>query len=135
MSASSALQAAIVMAMRGNAALSAAVGARISDVPEINTQYPCISLGNTSFFPERQDCFRRIVETVQIDVWTRAETQRHPCKDICGLVVDVLDQADLTLADPYSLARCELRLARVMDDPDGITHHGVLQFECEVVYA
>ncbi|WHZ35754.1 DUF3168 domain-containing protein [Sagittula sp. MA-2] len=132
MSASEALQKAVYEALQGDAALTALVADRVYDVPLSGAAYPYISFGPTDFYPERQDCFKRRTETFQIDVWADDDMDRAPCKAICNAVVALLDQARLSLDDPYAMGRCELRLARVMDDPDGITKHGVLQFEAEV---
>ena len=132
MSASSALQKAIVAAMKANAGIAALVGVRIYDEAPVEPVYPYISLGPTSFFTNRQDCFKRRTETVQIDIWDRSPARRQPCKAICDAIVAALDAAKLSLDDPYALARIDLVLARFMDDPDGIAKHGVLQFTCEV---
>jgi predicted transcriptional regulator len=132
MSASSALQKAILDALQADVTLAGMVGDRIYDVPPGRPRKPYVSLGPTSFFPERRDCMNSRTETVQIDVWTEDKERRQLCKAICDAVVAVLDQADLSLDDPYALGRCDLLLARIMDDPDDITRHGVLQFECEV---
>lgn len=132
MSASSALQKAIIAAMRGDATLSALVGDRIYDEPPSGATKPFVSLGPTSFFPDPRDCIPTRIETVQIDVWTAGQNRRQPCKAICNAVEGVLDGATLSLDDPYALGTCDLTLGRVLDDPDGITKHGVLQFRCEV---
>lgn len=132
MSASSALQAGIYAALQGDAALTSLVSGRVYDVPMDGVSYPHISFGPSSFTPERRDCITSRTEVFQIDVWARDGLRQQPCKAIVDTVVDLLDQPQIALADPYSLARMELVLSRVVRDPDGITTHGVVQFECEV---
>lgn len=132
MSASSALQKAVIAAMRGDATLASLVGDRIYDVPPGGAPKPFVSLGPTSFFPDPRDCMPARIETIQVDVWTVDQSRRQPCKAICNAVEAVLDGATLALDDPYALGTCDLTLGRVLDDPDGITKHGVLQFRCEV---
>lgn len=132
MSASSALQKAVWQALTGDPAVSALVGDRVYDVPPDEPGVPYLSFGPSSVVTERRDGFRSRTEAVQIDVWTRDGLRRQPCKAICDAVIDLLDQGRLTLDHPYGFARMDLVLARVMRDPDGITTHGVLQFEAEV---
>ncbi|GAA4218617.1 hypothetical protein GGQ68_002510 [Sagittula marina] len=134
MSASSALQKVIIAALLADSGVAQAVGNRVFDRAPKGVRYPYVSLGPSSFFPERRDCMTARVETVQLDVWARNNERRQPCKAICDAVEAALDMADLSLEDPYGLGRFELRLSRVLDDPDGITTHGVMQFEAEVTY-
>ncbi len=119
-------------ALIANADVAALVGDRVYDVPPREPQFPYVSFGPNSYQPERQDCFARRMEVFQIDCWTRDLERSQPLKAICDAVVGALDTVTLTLDEPYATGRVELILARTMDDPDGITRHGVLQFECEV---
>lgn len=132
MSASSALQAAVYAALQADASLTALVSDRVYDVPPDGAAAPYVSFGPSTFVTERRDGFASRTETIQIDVWTRDQRARQPCKAIMDAVNDVLDQGNLSLADPYGLARMDLVLSRLIDDPDGITKHGVLQYSCEV---
>ena len=120
-------------ALRADATLTGMVSARIYDVAPSGADYPHVSLGPTSFFPERRDCMTSRVETFQIDVWARDHERRQPCKAICDAVTTALDMANLSLDDPYALSGLELTLGQVMDDPDGITKHGVLRFEAGII--
>jgi hypothetical protein len=131
-SASSALQKAIVDALKAHPTVSSLVGDRVYDQPPKGADKPYISLGPSDFRPERRDCMKVRTETVQIDVWDGNQRRQQPCKEICDAVVAALDATRLDLADPYAIGRCDLILARVLNDRDGITKHGVLQFEFEV---
>lgn len=132
MSASSALQKAIYTALQTDAGLTALVGDRVYDVPPASATFPYVNLGDASFYPERQDGFSRRVEAITVHCWTRDQLRRQPCKAICDAIAAALDMSNLALDDPFGLSRLELTLSRVMDDPDGITKHGVLQFEAEI---
>lgn len=132
MSASRALQVAVVAALRGDPAVAAIVGQKVLDRPEPRTPKPYISMGPESFEPLRQDCFKRRVAVLQIDAWARDAYDRVPCKDLVDAIVGALDQAKLDLAHPHDLSRCDVILARVIDDPDGITTHGIVQIETEI---
>lgn len=132
MSRSTALQVAIIAALREDPGVVAIVGQRSYDVPPGKPTYPFISLGPATVTTGRPDGYRSRVEVVQVDAWAKDERQRQPIKALADAVIDALDQADLDLVGPYGLSRIDLLLSRVMDDPDGITKHAVLQFECEV---
>lgn len=132
MSASSALQKAIIAALKADAGVAAIVAGRVYDVPPQSAVQPYLSLGPTQTRTMRQDCFRRRVEVIQIDAWSGEQRQRQPIKALADAIITALDQADLSLDDPYGLGRLDLLLSLVQDDPDGITKHAVLQFEAEV---
>lgn len=132
MSASSALQKAISEALVADAAVGALVGGRIYEVPPDGAQHPYISFGPSSYYPERRDCHDGRIESFQVNVWTEDQREMQPCKEICDAVVSALDMANLSLEDPYSLSRINLQLGRILSTPNGITKHGVLQFECEI---
>ncbi|WP_305972679.1 MULTISPECIES: DUF3168 domain-containing protein, partial [unclassified Mameliella] len=114
---SRALQVAVVAALRGDPGVAAIVGQKVLDRPEPRTPKPYISMGPESFEPLRQDCFKRRVAVLQIDAWTRDAYDRVPCKDLVDAIVGALDQAKLDLAHPHDLSRCDVILARVIDDP------------------
>lgn len=132
MSASAALQKAVIAALREDIGVVALVGLRSYDVPPTAPVYPFISLGPVTVQTERRDGFRSRTEVIQVDAWTEDQRRRQPIKALADAVIDALDQADLDLDGGFALGRMDLVLARIMDDPDGITKHAVLQFECEV---
>jgi hypothetical protein len=132
MSASSALQQAIIDALRADAGVTAIVGQRSYDVAPKGVIYPYISLGPSVTTTDRPDGYRSRVEVVQVDAWAEDQRRRQPIRALADAVIAALDQADLDLPGVYGLSRLDLVLARVMDDPDGITKHAALQFSCEV---
>jgi len=134
MSASAALQKAVFEALQADVALQALVEGRIFDVADPAHRFPYISFGPEEFRPERNDCFKRRTETLQIDVWTQDRLRRAPCRVIVDAVETVLDQVNLDLEGGYQLARFDLVLARVIDDPLPKTRHGILRFESEVTW-
>jgi hypothetical protein len=131
MSASTALQDAVIAALRADPGVTAIVGQRSYDVPPADPVYPFISLGPADMLTGRQDGYRSWVETFQVDCWTEDQRRRQPVKALRDAVIDALDQADLDLQS-YGLSSLDLVLSRVMDDPDGITKHAVLQFTAQV---
>lgn len=133
MSASSALQKAILAALKADAGVSAIVGVQIYDKFPKSGVYPCITFGPSYYTTGRRDCQSPRTETFQIDVWDQSEHDRQLCKALMDAVTAALDASDLSLDDPYALERMDLVRAVVRDDPDGVTTHGILQFDCDVL--
>ncbi len=91
-----------------------------------------IAFGPSYFRPEGGDCLTYRVETLQLDVWCEKRGRKWPAKQIVDAVVSVIEAGGLALADPYALARLDVVLARVTDDPDGMTAHGIVQIEAGI---
>ncbi|MBL4767652.1 MAG: DUF3168 domain-containing protein [Rhodobacteraceae bacterium] len=133
MSASVAVQDLVLMLLKASPDVHRLVGGNISDGAREARVYPAVEIGPSSFFPLRMDGVVARVESVQIDVWCRDGGKRWPCKNIVDAVVTALDLPDgADLKDPYALTLMEVSLARVMDDRDPLTTHGVVQLDCTV---
>ena len=130
MSLSNAIQKAIFLALTGDAGVSARVGARVADRPPETMAFPNITFGPSDFLPDDFECLPGRIETVQLDVWSRAQDGKREAKAITDAVVDALHEQPLTLETGRAV-RVSLDLARMIDDPDGITSHGILQFSVE----
>lgn len=126
MSVSVGLQDFILAKLKGDAGVSALVGSRIYDGPPATPEFPYISLGASDFTPDDADCIDMREETIQIDCWSRANGRKWPCKQIVDAVVGALRHLDGDLAEG-ALVDSEIRIARVINDPDGITAHGIVQ--------
>ena len=129
-----ALQDVILDALKADAAVTALVAQHIWDQAPAEmpngpkTPYPHITLGPSSYFPDDVECITGRVETVQVDVWSRDQGRKWPCRNIVDAVKRALHghEADMG-AD--ALVGMEVTLCQIMDDPDGITTHGVVQVE------
>ncbi len=132
MSVSAAFQAAVKAALERDTKVTALVGAAIYDGAPARRVFPSIELGVTTFRPLHLSCTTMREERIQVDVWSRKQGRLAPAKMVTDAVYAVLDAGELTIADPYALASSEVVLARVIDDPDGITAHGVILFEAEI---
>ncbi|KFI30963.1 hypothetical protein CG51_05835 [Haematobacter missouriensis] len=123
-----ALQDVILDALKADAAVTALVGERAWDQAPDGADYPHITIGPSSFFPDDYDCITGRVETVQVDVWSRDQGRKWPCKQIVDAVKRALHdkQGDMGVD---ALVNMEVALCQIMDDPDGITTHGVVQVE------
>lgn len=126
MSVSIALQDLIISTLKADPKVSALVADRVYDGPPEKPTFPYISMGPDSFSTEDADCIDMREQTVQIDCWTRKNGRKWPCKEIVDAVVGALRHLDGDLTNG-ALIDTEIRIARVIDDPDGITAHGIVQ--------
>jgi hypothetical protein len=127
MSASRAFQKAIAARLKAHAGVAALVGARVYDTPPADAVCPYLSFGPSSAVPDDEEGIWGREETLQIDVWTRANGLLHPCREITDAVYDALHEVTLDLDMPYANVETNVTLLQVFQDPDGITGHGVVQ--------
>lgn len=125
--------------MRAGRALRRAIMDRlIEQVPEVegrvydraaaDTPLPYITLGPSSWTDASSDCIRGREQTVQVDVWDRA-TNKGALEDLTDAVADALDGWE---ADAITMHLMRLMLVRVIDDPDGVGLHGIVQVEAVI---
>lgn len=128
MSASEEIQQLVESTLKDNAGVSAIVGGRIYDgaPPAKNRTYPDITFGPSDYTPDDADCIVGREETLQLDCWTRDHGRKAQCKRLVDAVKSALHEANLSLA-VNALVSIRVVLVRVMDDPDGLTAHGVVQ--------
>lgn len=127
MSASRALQKALIARLKADAGVAAFVGARIYDQAPADAAFPFISLGPSSVVPADAECIRAREETIQFDIWSRDNGLLHPCRAISDAVYDALHQTTLALDSPYANLEVNITLMQTFLDADGLTAHGVLQ--------
>lgn len=117
----------VIASLKSDPVVASLVNSRIWDHPPANRDFPYISLGPDDFRVEDADCIPMREQTLQIDCWSRENGKKWPCKEIVDAVVNVLRDIDGDLSEG-ALVETRIDLARVMDDPDGITAHGIIQF-------
>lgn len=118
------LQAVIVAAVRADSSLMAL----ISDIYDLPPADPFgAEQGYIGFGPEdaptQKGCVDLVTVTLQLDVWSRRVGRVH-CKQILHELKRVLHSV-ATIENPI-VSRGE-PYERILRDPDGITHHGILQ--------
>lgn len=127
MSVSTVLQAAIYQALIADAGVAALVGTRIVDGRQAGLDYPNITFGPSDYVEDDAECITGRIEVQQLDIWSRQNGQKYQAKEILDAVKTALHETDLDLG-VHGLHSLRLELARVVDDPDGITAHGIIQF-------
>ncbi|APZ53139.1 DUF3168 domain-containing protein [Salipiger abyssi] len=135
MSAFEAVQKAIFDALVADAALGALVSDRIFDGRPADAAFPNITFGPAQSIYDEVDCIDGEEHFFQIDVWDRSQGRVINAKRIADAVKAALHGADLSLTDPYALAVIEVTQMRVMQDPDGVTAHGVLSVRALVEWS
>jgi len=128
MSVSVSLQDVILAALRGNAGVAALVGDRIYDHAPEDAAFPHIDFGPSDYVPDDADCIAGRVEAQQIDVWSRDQGRGWPAKRLVDAVKAALHGHEADMATG-ALVSLEVTLCQVLDDPDGITKHGVVEVE------
>lgn len=127
MSAGKELWSAIYHALTANAAMVAMVEGIHDKAPDQpwGAKNAYISRGPFYGSSEDADCILGQEITGQIDIWSR-KASRWSMDDMIAEVRRSLHQKEFPL-DEMALATMEVRLWRVVDDPDPNTQHGTVQ--------
>ena len=120
------LQKLIFDQITGDAVIMAKMTAMYDRVPE-DAVYPYGSFGPRQRFPEDAACITASSHRVQLDFWSRAVGVVE-CEGIVDLVRRKFNGADLELPD-NALVSMRVTMDRVLDDPDKLTHHGIVMIE------
>lgn len=120
-------------ALKADSAVMSLVDDIYDKVPEEAWKAPRLAfISRGPFFgvPDDADCISGQEVTIQIDVWSR-RPNRWSCDDIVDAVRRVFHRASFDLPQG---ALCDVRVTlwRVIDDPDPLTTHGVVQITATV---
>lgn len=132
MSASVDLQTLVYDRLIADAAVAAIVGSRVYDNVPSDAQKPYISFGPSDYRPDDADCIRARTETLQVDCWTADHGKKRPCKILADAVKAALHEYEVELSGDNALVEMIVAQVRILDDPDGITTHGVVQVEATI---
>lgn len=89
-----------------------------------------VSFGPSSVDPEYLVGLEAEEHNFQLDVWSNA-VGRTQCKDICHAIARLVVGSSISL-ETHVLVNTRLVRSRVMDDPDDMVSHGVLQFTFDI---
>lgn len=128
MSSSEAFQNLVVATLLAAPGVSALVGDRVYEVaPPVGSRtYPDVTFGPSDGTDEDADCIGGEEHVLQLNIWDRNFGRKSRLKRVVDAVRSALHKADLDMPDPYALALIEVSRIRILDDPDGITVHGVV---------
>lgn len=107
----------------------AAVSGRVYDRAPDNVVFPYIEIGDIQTVDDGADCLDSTEIFVTLHVWSRASNARVECSTLNAACRAALHKwrPDLTAAG-YRVVEHMHQDTRTLDDPDGITAHGVLTF-------
>ncbi|MCB5412252.1 DUF3168 domain-containing protein [Pseudogemmobacter faecipullorum] len=126
MSASAALQIALIDALRASAGVTASLGQRIWDNAPAEASYPYLTLGPAQELDDSAECIDGSECFQQIDIWTQEDGSQLGAKQICGAVKKALHGVDLALSGGFTLVLIEVDSLRVVGDPDEKIAHGIV---------
>ena len=127
------VQGLLVSRLKNTGAVSSLINGVYDRVPADpwGTKQAYISFGAEDMTPDDADCVEGEEITIQIDVWSR-KVGRVACKEIMSAVKAALHLRDDLILAENILVECRLELSRILQDPDGLTTHGVMQFSFSV---
>ncbi|ABL68481.1 hypothetical protein Pden_0367 [Paracoccus denitrificans PD1222] len=94
-----------------------------------STPYPYATLGPSYWVDDISECILARDVTLQIDLWD-SQVNKGRLEDLTDDVATALRGWSDT--DALTMHPMRVTLARVMDDPDGVSVHGVVQVEALV---
>jgi len=122
-----ALRAAIVDALRADAALVAVLGGpKIYDEPPRGAAFPYVTLGEARIGPVPADEGDALEHQLTLHAWSQQGGQRE-AHLIAAALLQALDDAPLPLAD-HRLVNLRFALADVRREADGRTCHALVRF-------
>ena len=120
------IQNAIVAALVADAGFGAICEDRIYDRPPQDVDFPYAEFGPFNGEPYDGQAFDGWESFIEIHSWSR-KWGRVECQQIMAAIEAVLHEEQLTL-DSASFSLGRLVDQRTLEDPDGITTHGVQRF-------
>jgi hypothetical protein len=133
LSPSRAVQTRVLATLLANADVAALAGDRVFDEPPaVAPSYPRVVFGPSQEIEDDTNCTAAAEVILQIDVFSRDQGRKGPCRDLAGVIKKALHRQFLGDVAPFGLGQGFVRDVRVFDDPDGITARGVVVFAVRV---
>lgn len=128
MSTQDALQKLIFERLTGYAPLVALIEDRVYDKPPAAAVHPYVSFGPQDFRADDADCIDSEEHSVQIDCWSVGQDGKREVQLVAHAVKRALNRY---VAEPVygALVTMDVVLVRILEDPDGVTLHGVVQVD------
>lgn len=128
MSASQAVQDAVVAALLADSGVSSFVGSKIYDNAKRRTDYPYIALESVQVVTDKAECINGFEVYHDWHVWDQMGGSKRRAEQICAAIHDCLDGANLDLS-PYALVLVEVQDWIVKGDPDEQVAHGIVSLK------
>ena len=102
------------------------VAGRVYDKTSEADPFPNVTMGPSYWTAQDADCIEGRLWTCQIDVWHQG-VEKGQLEDLTDAITDALrGWSDDSVIAMHGF---DIALVRNMDDPDGVTFHGVIQVE------
>ena len=125
-----ALQKALIEALRGDAAVSALVGARVYDEPPQRVTRPYLRIGNLEVIPYRRDGGTDWQATFSLEAHSRPRQGRVEATRIAEAVVALLNDGEAGLSvEGFAVPWVEFVAQAVIRDSDGKSYQANIAFE------
>lgn len=122
------LQGVIIAALKADPVVASLVGDRVFDTVTPDADFPYITYGPTSSVEDDADCITGHDLAIQINTWSR-EVGYPEAKRINDAIRACLHNSETVTLAQNALVYLQHRQTQTQRDPDGITSHGILQFE------
>lgn len=125
-----ACQEALYAKLIGDAALAAFVGERIYDAPPQTVVFPWLEMGDRQLIPddtstESGASDAGIEDNIDLHIWSRYSGKKEVLQ-IVDTLHTLLHGVSLTIAGRASALAWVQPSPRIMQDPDGLTYHGIV---------
>lgn len=125
------LQKALLGALSGDAALTAALGGqRIHDRPPANAAFPYITFGRTSVYDWSTGTEPGTEQILTLHIWSKAQGKKEAL-EIMELARARLEGEGITMPE-FALVSLFFEFAEVRYDDDLAVHHGLLRFRARL---
>lgn len=123
------LQGAIVTRLKADSGVGALVGDKIYDRPPSSPAFPYVTIRVPQVIDEENTCSLDETVVVELHAWSRAPGFVE-CRRICGAIKTALRTSLITVSG-FDASVQHQESTRYLDDPDGLTSHGIVTFQFE----
>lgn len=117
---------AIFNALKDDATVGTLIADRVYDRVPASPVFPYVTVNVDDVTEDDDGCGKHWIAAVSVHAWSRSGNRREAFQ-INSAVRTALDA--VTSAAGYRLNYAQFRQARMLDDPDGLTSHGVVVYE------
>jgi len=112
-------------------AVTAIVGTRIFDRPDMGVAFPWLQIGETQLLPFEAHCVTGTSIFFTLHGWGRDGHAGDAMRALGAAVYGSLHAQRFALPAPYALQTLEHQNTQVLRDPDGTTRHLVTEYRAD----
>jgi len=123
------IQGAFVARLKADAAVGALLGDRVYDRVPSGVVFPYLTIRIPQVIDEENSCSLNERVVIEIHAWSRSPGFVE-CRRMIGAAKAAVRSSALTVTG-HNLSLQTVEQTRYLDDPDGLTAHGVVTFDFE----